>query len=75
MIHTAVIKVADNRMRCLWLAFILICWVDSAAASQRVALIIGNGAYQNVPRLANPGNDSVDMAAKLSGLGFDVVQA
>jgi uncharacterized caspase-like protein len=38
-----------------------------------VALVIGNGAYQNVQQLPNPTRDASDMAAKLTELGFDVV--
>ncbi len=38
-----------------------------------MALVIGNAAYKHVPRLANPGNDASDMAAKLRQLGFEVV--
>ncbi|MEZ5871666.1 MAG: caspase family protein [Nitratireductor sp.] len=47
---------------------------NTAQAEKRVALVIGNSAYQNVPQLANPKNDASDMAAKLTELGFDVVQ-
>src|SRR5215213_8287853 len=39
---------------------------------QRVALIIGNGAYTNAPRLKNPSNDATDIAEALSKLGFTV---
>ena len=46
----------------------------SALADKRVALVIGNSAYRNVPQLSNPKNDATDMAAKLSELGFDVVK-
>lgn len=41
-------------------------------AGQRVALIIGNGSYDNAP-LANPVNDASDMAAALKKLGFTVI--
>ena len=44
------------------------------AQEGRVALVIGNGAYANVHRLANPANDAADMAAKLEGLGFGVTK-
>jgi Caspase domain len=46
---------------------------QSAIAEKRVALTIGNSAYQNVSRLANPGNDSEAMSATLKNAGFDVV--
>jgi len=38
----------------------------------RLALVIGNGAYKNSP-LKNPTNDARDMAATLSQLGFEVI--
>jgi len=37
----------------------------------RVALVIGNGAYQNAP-LTTPVNDAYDMAAVLRKVGFEV---
>ena len=37
-----------------------------AAAEKRVALVIGNSAYQNVTRLDNPRNDATLMAETLS---------
>ena len=46
----------------------------SAYATKRIALVIGNAAYENVPALANPYNDASDMSAKLRALGFDVVE-
>ena len=45
-----------------------------ATAEKRVALVIGNAAYQHVPPLRNPSNDATDIAAKLRELGFDVVE-
>ncbi len=44
-----------------------------AFAEKRVALVMGNSAYQNVSRLANPANDSDAMSATFKGAGFDVV--
>jgi uncharacterized caspase-like protein len=44
------------------------------AQEKRVALVIGNGSYASVQKLANPANDATDMAAKLEGLGFGVVK-
>ncbi len=43
------------------------------AASSKVALVIGNSAYAHAP-LTNPINDAHDMAAKLRGLRFDIVE-
>ncbi len=41
-----------------------------APASKRVALVIGNSAYENAPALVNPANDAADMCAALGRLGF-----
>jgi hypothetical protein len=47
--------------------------VAEANAEKRVALVIGNGAYKNVPKLPNPPNDAADVAAALRRSGFDVI--
>lgn len=52
-------------------ALALLC--QPAFADKRVALVLGNSAYQNVPRLTNPINDSALIAAKLKEAGFDMV--
>ena len=44
----------------------------AATEGRRVALVIGNGAYRNVPALINPPNDASDIAAALKRLGFTV---
>jgi hypothetical protein len=41
----------------------------------RVALVIGNGAYENVPSLGNTINDARAMAASLNRVGFKVFRA
>ena len=43
------------------------------ALAKRVALVIGNGAYEHTIPLPNPSNDAELMAAKLRSLGFEVV--
>jgi hypothetical protein len=43
-------------------------------AADRVALVIGNGAYVNATQLPNPPNDAADMAKALRDIGFDVVE-
>ena len=48
---------------CSWLLMLMV--VD-AHADRRVALVIGNGSYRNVPALPNPPNDAADVAASLS---------
>jgi Caspase domain len=47
--------------------------VAPAAADKRVALVIGNGAYRNAPRLPNPTNDARDVAAALKRLNFETI--
>jgi len=44
-----------------------------AAAEKRVALVIGNSAYQHISRLENPVNDAKLMADTLRSLGFTLV--
>jgi Caspase domain len=44
-----------------------------ARADKRVALIVGNSDYLNVPRLANPSNDARLVADTLRALGFALV--
>lgn len=46
-----------------------------ASAQDRVALVIGNGNYANVPKLTNPLNDAADFAAALRDLHFEVITA
>jgi uncharacterized caspase-like protein len=54
-------------------ALLLVC--QPALAEKRVALVLGNSAYQNVPRLPNPVNDGAVIAATLKNAGFDVVDS
>ncbi len=45
-----------------------------ARLGRRVALVIGNGAYQNVNFLSNPTKDARALASALKDLGFETVQ-
>jgi len=58
-----------------WLAAAMILIAQPALADKRVALVLGNSAYQNVPQLANPVNDAALMADTLKRAGFDVVDS
>ena len=49
--------------------------VEASVAETRVALVIGNGAYQNAPQLPNPPNDANDVAAALRRDGFNTILA
>jgi Caspase domain len=44
-----------------------------AFADKRVALVIGNGAYQNAAPLPNPPNDARDVGAALTRAGFETI--
>jgi uncharacterized caspase-like protein len=48
---------------------------DEASAQRRVALVIGNSAYQNVAPLANTRNDANSIAELFRKANFDVVDA
>jgi hypothetical protein len=45
-----------------------------AIAERRVALVIGNGAYSKVGKLANPARDAAAVAALLRTAGFEAVE-
>ena len=48
-------------------------WAGPATAERRIALVVGNSAYQNIARLDNPRNDATLMAETLAGLGFALI--
>ena len=61
-------------MRCLFLfltSFIFLTAM-SAAHAKRIALVIGNSAYENTSPLANPKNDADLVGKTLKRLGFEV---
>jgi hypothetical protein len=43
-------------------------------AQERVALVIGNGAYRHATPLPNPQHDAADVASALRRIGFEVVE-
>ena len=46
---------------------------EPAFADRRIALVIGNSAYETVPPLANPANDATAMAEMFRRAGFEAV--
>ena len=67
-----------NHLRRLFGLVVLLCLAGTVSAQtqpkeSRVALVIGNGTYKTAP-LKNPVNDAKDMATKLRGLGFVVIE-
>ena len=47
--------------------------IHPANAEKRIALVVGNSAYRNVPPLTNPVNDAKLIAETLRSLGFELV--
>jgi hypothetical protein len=63
-------------MRLISMCAVILIWILAplhAFAAGKVALVIGNGAYQNATPLPNPPNDAADMAVKLEKMGFKVI--
>src|SRR5262245_3177287 len=58
----------------LAIAIALFVMPTAATAQKRVALVIGNAAYQHAGKLFNTINDATDMAAALKKVGFQVVE-
>src|SRR5690606_16016751 len=52
---------------------ILVSALGPASAEKRVALVIGNSAYDNTAPLKNPSNDATDIAETLRALDFEVI--
>ncbi len=48
--------------------------LPSLRSAERVALVIGNGDYAHVPKLANPANDAREVAVSLRGAGYEVTE-
>jgi uncharacterized caspase-like protein len=53
----------------------LVLGASPAEAAKRLALVIANNAYENVPKLMKAVNDADAVASELSKLGFEVVKA
>jgi hypothetical protein len=63
---------------CIWalpglMASLGLIFSDPALAEKRIALVVGNSAYQNITRLDNPHSDAMLMAETLGALGFTLV--
>lgn len=63
----------ELRRFCLAAVLLVVC--QPAFAEKRVALVLGNAAYQNVAPLPNPVNDGAVIADTLRQAGFDVVDS
>lgn len=58
---------------CVWFCSFLL-FPSAVFADGKVALVIGNSAYQNAGPLANPANDAEGMGGVLTNLGFKVTK-
>ena len=56
-----------------WGAIVLASSTVAAWAEKRVALIIGNSAYQSVSKLPNPAKDAKAIGAMFKNAGFEVI--
>lgn len=55
------------------LVFAFVLFSSSAWADKRVALVVGNSKYAEVPQLPNPDNDATAIASALTSAGFEVI--
>lgn len=59
----------------LFVLLLLALCAGPSHAQERVALVIGNGAYAHANALPNPANDAEDVSAALRDLNFHVISA
>lgn len=56
------------------LALVFLVVFSHPAMAKRVALVVGNGAYEYAPVLTNPENDAIAVATVLRRLDFEVIE-
>src|ERR1700682_2135162 len=54
-------------------AVLLMLSASDCRTEKRIALVVGNSSYQNVPPLNNPRNDAALIAATLRNVGFKLI--
>lgn len=65
----------QRRLRRAGAAAVLLAALSvTASAAPRVALVIGNAAYEHTTPLRNSRNDAADMASALRAVGFEVIE-
>lgn len=67
-------KIAKFKIFLLAVSCVSFSTIAQAPLDVRVALVIGNAAYKNIPALGNSTNDAKSMAIVLRKLGFSVVE-
>jgi len=65
--------ISSKFVRFAAVAVVVVC-TPMASLAERVALVIGNSAYENASPLANPRKDAEAIASKLRTLGFETVE-
>lgn len=56
------------------IAILFFCGDAYATSEKRLALVIGNSAYENASRLDNPVRDAKAVAVALRSMGFEVIR-
>ena len=64
--------IQPGKLAFFWVLLLSFSLTHASNEAQRIALVIGNAGYQDMP-LKNPANDARDMSAALTALGFQVV--
>ncbi|MGK0242450.1 MAG: putative caspase-like protein, partial [Pseudomonadota bacterium] len=64
-----------SRLSAALLAVVCVASAAPAQAEKRIALVIGNNDYRNVPKLQKAVNDARTMGDTLKQLGFNVMLA
>jgi hypothetical protein len=67
-------RIRHNSVLCFTVLAVALLVCPLHAAETRIALVIGNNAYNGLERLKNSVNDARLMARTLRGLGFEVVE-
>jgi formylglycine-generating enzyme required for sulfatase activity len=71
-------RILEVMMRVVSAIVLAVCsmWLtcQPAFAQKRIALVIGNSAYERAPRLLNPVNDATSMSEMFKRAGFDAVE-
>jgi hypothetical protein len=74
--NTSIMTLKDRlRLLSFYLSLLLTITATTALADSKLALVIGNANYANMPKLLNPANDAKLIASNLESVGFTVVLA
>lgn len=71
ILHVAWLRIAAALALCVLAILVAPASVFAADSLKGVALVIGNGDYEHLSKLANPENDANDVEQLLSKLGFE----